>query len=215
MNTCLYIVIGVLFISSTACNGSNQHPKEDYMSDTGNTTGTSINRQRQNEQSNADQATTGNKETGAGNAGNVRGAVADEGAVRFIQHEIVMNQTNLKLAEMARDQSNNPQIKDVAAAFLQDYAQLLDKLQKLAAGKPYVSGMPGNDEGSQHLQALAGKTGSQFDIAWVAVMKSEHKRAIAKYDTLQKQTTDSAVKEYIRKTLPVLREHQQRLASLY
>jgi len=71
-----------------------------------------------------------------------------------------------------------------------------------------------SDSARQHITMMQNSRGSDFDKTWVAHMLQMHERAVQTYEMAQQQIDDAALKSWITKMLPKLREHRDKLAQL-
>jgi hypothetical protein len=71
-----------------------------------------------------------------------------------------------------------------------------------------------NESEAAKFQSLSEKTGAEFDDAFIAVLEECHTKGIALFGKAEQEVESPALKAYITKMLPVLRQHASALAAL-
>ncbi len=121
-------------------------------------------------------------------------------------------ETQLSLIALQRSQT--PEIKTYAQQMITDHTRTNTELAQLA-GKKGVS-LPREMDSAhkalaRELEKLSGET---FDKRYVDVMLEDHEKTITEFDTQIRVGSDSDVKAFARKQLPVLQEHLQMARDL-
>lgn len=123
------------------------------------------------------------------------------------------NASEIRVSKLAAKKAASPAVKRVAGKLAADHAKNLEEEQALAQ-KLSISLTPaGAEEGSAALPAeLQGKTGRDFDKAFIEHEIKDHEDNIQKIQTqLLPAASNSEVKDYLQKTLTAIQAH---LASL-
>ena len=140
---------------------------------------------------------------------------ADKGgpmtAEKFIQKAQASGKMEVEIGQLAQQQSQNQEVKNLAAALVRDHTQANQKLQQIASAKNITLDPKGEEHAKhqKHVEQLKGKTGAEFDKEFVRMVLKHHKKGIAEFERCQNQLNDSELKSFISETLPKLRQHQQ------
>jgi putative membrane protein len=116
--------------------------------------------------------------------------------------------TEVKLAELASQKSQNDSVKQFASHMARDHSTANSELESVAkeANLPVSEQLDAKHEAE--VTALSKKSGAAFDKAYTAAMVKAHKQAV----TLFKKGThssDQSVAAFANKTLPTLEAHQR------
>ena len=138
---------------------------------------------------------------------------ADKGgpmtAEKFIQKAQASGQMEVQMGQLAQQQAQNQEVKNLAAALLRDHTQANQKLQQIASAKNVTLDQKERAKHKKHLDQLKSKSGADFDKEFVRMALQHHKKDIAEFERCQNQLTDQELKSFISETLPKLRQHQQ------
>ena len=109
---------------------------------------------------------------------------------------------------LALERSGSPEVRSFAAANLRDRARLTDELNVLAVTKGIELPSPASAEGQMRVGKLWGTTGHEFDAQYVKRVGIEaNKASIALFGRAARELDDAAVKDFVAKNLPTLRQH--------
>lgn len=138
---------------------------------------------------------------------------ADKGPVtveRFVQKAIASGQMEVQMGQLGQTQSQNQEVKTLAAAIVRDHTQANQKLQQIASSKN-INAIHADDQAKhqKHMDKLKSASGAEFDKEFVKMALQHHKKGIAEFERAQNQITDQELKSFISETLPKLRQHQQ------
>ena len=118
----------------------------------------------------------------------------------------------VELARLALQKSQNAEVKKFAQMMMTDHTKANDELKALAAKKSVT--LP-SDLGKHQstLDDLNGKTGADFDKAYVAAMVEDHE---ADVDFFEDNTanSDADIKAFTTKTLPTLKSHLEMIKGI-
>lgn len=123
------------------------------------------------------------------------------------QHEIVMLQAGVKMG-------TNKQLKEHAKMMLADHTKLAKKLEAYASSKHYSAIEKGNEKAADDMDDMKGKTGADWDKAWLNKMIDGHKDNISAFESARNDVKDSELKSLIDNTLPTLHHHLDMVTSL-
>lgn len=131
----------------------------------------------------------------------------------FMQQAAKGNESEVEMAKLAQDKSPNTDVRALADQLEDDHSDVLEELRRIA-GRADVTldTTPPAEQASirDHLNTMTGKA---FDRAWVDHMIEKHRASIASLEGMQ-NTATGELKAFIDKTLPVVREHLQKLEEL-
>lgn len=137
------------------------------------------------------------------------------------------NQAEVEFAQMAQQQSQNPQVKEFAQMLVKDHTQLVQKLQPLAgAGQIDAQRQIGQAGGQNDAlgqlatiekaigerckenfrEELQQKQGSEFDKCYVGSQIAGHMHSVAALEVLQQQGPGQ-VKQLAQEALPKVQQH--------
>jgi len=113
----------------------------------------------------------------------------------------------VQLGQQVTQKATTPEAKQFAQQMVTDHTKANEELKGLAAKKNLV--LPttlGEDQQKVYDEVLAEK-GMDLDKKYVSEMLDDHKEDIKKYQEAVTQSSDSDVKAYAQKNLPVLQMH--------
>lgn len=145
------------------------------------------------------------------------GAAATGGAVTtpasILSQLYLANTMEIQLSKLATKKAVSPKVKQVAAKLVSDHTGNREQAEALAQKLNISLTPPATGTDSAALPpALQGKSGAEFDKAYVQHEIQEHQTNIDKIQNqLLPAAQDDQIKAYLRKTLPEMQRH---LASL-
>jgi predicted outer membrane protein len=121
---------------------------------------------------------------------------------QFLSRAMEMNTAEIRIAELAMDKAQNPNIKDFAKMVIHDHNQALAKLRELrdmrlassVTGKPdidqkatkSVADVSLTPQSQQTLDRLSKLSGADFDREFMNTMVLDHREAIHVFETQSK-----------------------------
>lgn len=133
----------------------------------------------------------------------------------FIEKAGMAGLAEIKLSNLALDKSQTPGIREFANRMVKDHTSANQRLKE--AAKPSGVALPqGIDQAhTDVLQQLKGLSGSEFDAAYVNVMKQDHDSAIALFENAAgDQTLSKELRDFATQALETLRSHQLQAHNL-
>ncbi|TIV26963.1 MAG: DUF4142 domain-containing protein, partial [Mesorhizobium sp.] len=94
----------------------------------------------------------------------------------------------------------------------EDFKAALSQGQTTASIKP--SGPALQPKEQQMLDELKGASGKDFDAKYIKMQTDAHKDPVALFSTYANSGDDPALKEFAKKTLPVLKMHEKHVKDL-
>ncbi|HEU4588560.1 MAG TPA: DUF4142 domain-containing protein, partial [Gemmatimonadales bacterium] len=162
-------------------------------------------------------ATAGNAAQPARSEANPSGTTGNE-ASGLLSVISTANQTEIQAAKDAQSKASSPQVKRFAAKLAQDHQKNDQQAQALAKrlGVDLASGAGAASESqSAAMGELAGKTGAEFDRAYVQREIQDHQQNIDKIEQqMLPAAKDPQVKAFLQKTDKAMKNHLQMAKQL-
>jgi putative membrane protein len=115
--------------------------------------------------------------------------------------------SEVQMANLALQNAQSAEVKAFAQRMVTDHGKSNAELAELATVKGTVlpTELAGkHQQGLEHLQEL---TGTEFDKAYMQHMAGDHGEAVSLFQKASTSATDSDVKAFATKNLPILQEH--------
>jgi putative membrane protein len=129
------------------------------------------------------------------------------------------NAFEIQSSKLAEQKSASADVKAFAAQMIKDHTQAgedfkaaLSQGQTTASIKPAAPGLQPKEQ--QMLDELKGASGKDFDAKYIKMQTDAHKDAVALFSTYAQSGDDPAMKEFAKKTLPVLKMHEKHVKDL-
>jgi len=113
----------------------------------------------------------------------------------------------VELGTMASKTAASAKVKQFGQMMVTDHTKANTQLKAIAAKKNITVPTTPAEEQQHHIDDMKGKTGADFDQAYVDMMVDDHKEDIQKFQDEVQNGKDSDVKAFAAKTLPVLQKH--------
>ena len=130
---------------------------------------------------------------------------------RFVYEVVSSDYAGIKIAELANQRSQSPELKQIAQRLIADHTTSLTELKTLAQAKAIALPVEETDPSMRKLERLARESGEDFDKEWCREMVALHERNITKFEERLEDTEDPDLKAFINKNLLVLKQHHQDL----
>lgn len=118
------------------------------------------------------------------------------------------------LSKIAEEKATDPKVKAFAKQMVTDHTKANKELKALASAKNITLPSAPNEEKQKAAADLGGKSGSDFDKAYISQMKKDHDKTVKLFEDAQKEVKDAELKAFIDKTLPVIKAHAEHVKSL-
>jgi len=152
-------------------------------------------------------------EASADNTGSASSVVAEDDA-EFAVEAANGGMAEVALSKIAEEKATDPKVKEFATQMITDHSKANDELKTLAASKNITLPSAPNEEKQKAAADLGGKSGSDFDKAYISQMKKDHEQTVKLFEDAQKEVKDADLKAFIDKTLPVIKAHAEHVKSL-
>jgi putative membrane protein len=115
--------------------------------------------------------------------------------------------TEVELGKLAENKTQDENVRSFAQRMVQDHSAANSQLAQLAESKGIAA--PTEIDAAHHkvIQGLSAKSGAAFDSAYASLMASAHTKAVALFTSAAK-SSDPAIAQFAKNTLPTLEEHQ-------
>jgi putative membrane protein len=117
------------------------------------------------------------------------------------------NMIEIQLAALAKEKAVNPRVKNFAAMMLKDHLEMNNELQRIATVKNITLPQALSDNARKEIERLNKKEKGDFDRMYMNMMVADHRKDIDKFEKMAKNCKDTALKDFITETLPLLRKH--------
>jgi putative membrane protein len=148
----------------------------------------------------------------AAGSGKAQGLSAEE--QQFVKKAAAGGLAEVKLSELANDRASDPKVKDFATQMVTDHTQANGELKPIAESNkiPVPTKLTGEHEVAyKHLEKLSG---AKFDAAYIRIMVSDHDKTVSAFEQASSNLKDPALKAFVDKTLPVLRQHKEHIHEI-
>jgi len=125
----------------------------------------------------------------------------------FVMHAIGDNTTEIQLAKIVAEKTQDPQVKQFAQMLVQDHTKAVTELRDLAQQKGFTIPAQTNELETAKIAMAEKSSGPDLDRHFVFGMVGGHVTNILAYRNADELATDPQLKQWIEQTVPVLREH--------
>ncbi len=133
---------------------------------------------------------------------------------KFVKHEAAAGNAFVKMTELGARKAQSPDIKVFAAMLVTEHTKINTELKMLAANKDVELSTVIAPTYAETYQELEKSTGAKFDKDFLSELESGHEKCLASFEAASKEASDSDLKSWVDKTLPMLRAHHERVRGL-
>jgi putative membrane protein len=134
--------------------------------------------------------------------------------IQFVHDAASAGMLEVQLGRYAMQTSRNNDIKKFGQEMVDDHSKANDELKGIAADKAIDIPHELNDEDKGVFDRLETLHEADFDKAYAAQMVKDHEKAIAAFKKESSDGSDSALKNFADKTLPILQHHLEMAQDL-
>jgi putative membrane protein len=131
----------------------------------------------------------------------------NEKEAQFLVNAAEINLAEIKLSEMAIQNSKNAEVITLSKMLLQDHTEANKQLTALAKTKMITIPVSATAATINNADMLLKKGGNEFDKAYCSLLISEHKNAVQIFETANTDLVDVDIKQWASSLLPSLRSH--------
>jgi putative membrane protein len=113
----------------------------------------------------------------------------------------------VRLGELAQQQAKSTEVKDFGQRMVDDHGQANDKLKQIAGQKDIELPQDLSEDAQATYDDLQGKSGAEFDKAYMDEMVSDHEDDVAAFEDYVENAQAPALRTFAEETLPTLKEH--------
>jgi putative membrane protein len=113
----------------------------------------------------------------------------------------------VRLGELAEQQAKSTNVKDFGQRMVEDHGQASDKLKQIAEQKGIELPQDLSKDAQATYEELQGKSGAEFDQAYMDEMVSDHEDAVTAFEDYVENAKDTELRSFAEETLPTLKEH--------
>jgi putative membrane protein len=113
----------------------------------------------------------------------------------------------VRLGELAQQQAKSTNVKDFGQRMVEDHGQANDKLKQIAEQKGIELPQDLSEDAQATYEELQGKSGAEFDQAYMDEMVSDHEDDVAAFEDYVENAKDLELRSFAEEILPTLKEH--------
>ena len=132
----------------------------------------------------------------------------------FAMKASVGNTFEVEESKLALKQAASPKVKAFAKMMIGDHSKAEKKLMMAAKGSGTTVAMSLDDPHQAMVTALQGKTGADFDKAYVADQLQAHQDTAMLLTDYQKSGDDAKLKTWAKMTLPTVDMHLKKVQAM-
>jgi putative membrane protein len=141
------------------------------------------------------------------------GSTGGQDATTFMTKASMDGMTEVQLGKLAQKSAKNKDVRSFAEQMVTDHSKANDELKSIGKNKGFEPPKQLDSEHQALVSKLSGKSGADFDSAYMDEMVKAHGKAIALFKDAQK-SSDPEIAAFAKKTLPTLQEHKRMADSL-
>lgn len=146
--------------------------------------------------------------------GGMRSATLSSQDNAFIRDLSMGNMTEIQSSQMALQATNNPQVRQMAQNMITDHQAAASSVESIAGAKGARVPTQLDSAHKDMVEALRGKSGDDFDKAYVKLQAKAHEEAINVDQAEADNGTDPDLKATANQLLPVLKKHMTMVHEL-
>ncbi len=113
----------------------------------------------------------------------------------------------VELGKLAETHAQSVSVKNFGRKMVTDHTNAGNKLKALATKKGITLPAELDASGKAAVDQLSALNGADFDKAYMAMMVSDHEKAVSDFQTEATSGSDAELKAFAAKTLPTLKTH--------
>jgi putative membrane protein len=149
-----------------------------------------------------------NKQTGTGDR-----AISGPDA-RFAVEAANGGMAEVELGKLAQEKAINLKVKEFGAMMVKDHSMANREMKELARSKKITLPAAIDSEKQKLKTELSGKSGADFDKAYVEAMVKDHQEDIAAFEEARKKVKYPEMTSLIDKALPMLKMHLEAIEGI-
>lgn len=137
----------------------------------------------------------------------------------FVKKVPASNEFEIQSSQMALEKASADDVKKFAQQMIDDHTKAGEDFKKaLSQGQTTSATTPADStlmpEQQKMLDELKAASGDEFQSKYITMQANAHKEAVAMFSAYANSGDDPALKEFAKKTLPVLKMHEEHVKQL-
>lgn len=120
----------------------------------------------------------------------------------------------VELGNLAQQNGQNERVKAFGAMMVRDHSQANTELKSIASAKGFMLSDSMMKKHRTHVESMRKMTGKSFDKHYMSMMVKDHSEDITKFERTATGATDTDLRNFASKTLPVLRTHKDSATAI-
>ena len=133
---------------------------------------------------------------------------------KFVKEAAQGGIAEVKFGALAAKQAANPDVKAFGQHMVDDHSKGNAELKQTRTGKGVTLPTDMNAEMKSEYASLSKLHGAAFDSKYVKLMRADHKEDIDEFQKEASGGKDVDIKAFASKSLPMLKEHYQRIMNI-
>jgi putative membrane protein len=139
---------------------------------------------------------------------------SNAGRHAFWTEAAIGGMAEVELGRLASTKAQNAEVKRFGQMMVTDHTKANEELTALATKKNISLPTALDAEHQSTIQRLEGKTGTEFDRAYVDDMVEDHEADVQAFEKQSMDDSDPDAKAFAAKTLPTLRKHLEEIRAI-
>lgn len=139
----------------------------------------------------------------------------DEKSSDFVKEAASGGMMEVALGQIAGRQAMDAAVKQFGAMMVEDHSKANAELKVITGAKHFALPASMMDKHQQHVDHLGKMKDKDFDRAYTKMMVDDHQEDIRKFEQAAQSSTDTTVRSFARRTLPVLKKHLSAAQAIY
>jgi len=127
--------------------------------------------------------------------------------VRFVMNASAAGQAEILASRLAQTQAQSAKVKAFAETMIRDHGKANSELKTIAQKDGYTLSNTPTEAQQTNLAKLRSLHGKDFDTAFASMMVSDHRDAVALFQTESTSGNDGDLKSFATRTLSTLQHH--------
>ncbi len=125
----------------------------------------------------------------------------------FAVNTAIAGMTEIQAGQLAQQKGMAKDVKDYGTMMVEDHTKAADRLKAIATQKNLTLPSTLTPDMQKNIDDLNGKTGKDFDKAYMDMMVSDHKKVISAFEDESKNGSDADIRSFADSTLHTLHKH--------
>lgn len=141
-------------------------------------------------------------------------AKLSSGDESFIKKAAADGMAEVKMGELASTKAKRADVKEFGAQMVKDHSAANTELKAVATAKGVQLPETLDKKHTSTVEKLSKLEGDAFDGAYVKQMVQDHESDVKDFEKEGSTGTDTEVKAFVAKTLPVLKQHLEHIKTI-